>query len=55
LWQAVYQYVRSVFVGQPVVVDAWMIAWFAAAAALCAAATAVPLWIGLRRIERFEF
>ena len=55
LWQAVYQYVRSVFLGQPVVVDAWMIVWFAVAAALCAAATAVPLWVGLRRIERFEF
>jgi len=25
------------------------------AAALCAGATAVPLWIGLRRMERFEF
>ena len=55
LWQAVYQYVRSVFLGQPVVVDAWMIVWFAVAAALCAAATAAPLWVGLRRIERFEF
>ena len=55
LWQAVYQYVRSVFLGQPVVVDAWMIGWFAVAAALCSAATALPLWIGLRRIERFEF
>jgi len=55
LWQAVFQYVRSVYLGQPVVVDAWMIWWFAVAAALCAAATAVPLWIGLRRIERFEF
>ena len=55
LWQAVYQYVRSVFLGQAVVVDAWMIGWFAVAAALCAAATALPLWIGLRRIERFEF
>jgi ABC-2 type transport system permease protein len=55
LWQAVYQYVRSVFLGQPVVVDAWMVGWFVVAAALCAAATAVPLWIGLRRIERFEF
>src|SRR5882672_4500999 len=55
LSQAVYAYVRSVFLGQPVVVDAWMIGWFAVAAALCAAATALPLWIGLRRIERFEF
>jgi ABC-2 type transport system permease protein len=55
LWQAVYQYVRSVYQGQPVVVDAEMIGWFTLAAAVCAAATAVPLWIGLRRIERFEF
>ncbi|PYP43078.1 MAG: hypothetical protein DMD42_11070 [Gemmatimonadetes bacterium] len=55
LWQAVYQYVRAVFLGQPVVVNGWMIGWFTVAAALCAAATAVPLWIGLRRIERFEF
>src|SRR6266567_2559706 len=55
LWQAVYAYVRAVFLGQPVVVDAGMIAWFAVAAALCAGATAVPLWIGLRRMERFEF
>ena len=55
LWQAVYQYVRAVFLGRPVVVDAWMIGWFTVAAALCAAATVVPLWIGLRRIERFEF
>jgi ABC-2 type transport system permease protein len=55
LWQAVYQYVRSVYQGQPVVVDAGMIGWFTLAAAVCAAATAVPLWIGLRRIERFEF
>jgi len=31
-----------------------MIGWFTVAAALCAAATVVPLWIGLRRIERFE-
>src|SRR3989442_5783323 len=44
LWQAVYQYVRAVFLGQPVVVNGWMIGWFTVAAALCAAATAVPLW-----------
>ncbi|HZI23199.1 MAG TPA: hypothetical protein VFD76_11795 [Gemmatimonadales bacterium] len=55
LWQAVYVYVRAVYQGQPVVMDAGMIVWFAAAAALCAAATAFPLWIGLRRMERFEF
>ena len=55
LWQAVYAYVRAVYQGQPVVVDGWMISWFAVAAALCAAATALPLWVGLRRMERFEF
>jgi len=55
LWTAVYAYVRAVYEGQPVVVDAWMISWFAVATALCAAATALPLWVGLRRMERFEF
>ena len=55
LWTAVYAYVRAVYEGQPVVVDAWMISWFAVAAALCAAATVLPLWVGLRRMERFEF
>jgi ABC-2 type transport system permease protein len=55
LWQAVYQYVRSVYLGQPVVVDAAMIVWFAVAGALCAAATGTALWVGLRRMERFEF
>ncbi len=55
LWQAVYQYVRSVYLGRPVVVGASMIVWFAAAAALCATATGGALWVGLRRIERFEF
>ena len=55
LWTAVYAYVRAVYEGQPVVVDAWMISWFAVAAVLCAAATALPLWVGLRRMERFEF
>jgi ABC-2 type transport system permease protein len=55
LWQAVYAYVRAVYDGQPVVVDAWMVSWFGVAAVLCAAATALPLWVGLRRMERFEF
>src|SRR4029077_16393286 len=40
LWQAVYQYVRSVYLGHPLVVDAWMLFWFAVAAALCAEGTA---------------
>ncbi len=55
LWQAVYAYVRAVYEGQPVVVDGWMVLCFTAAAALCAAATAIPLWVGLRRMESYEF
>ena len=55
LWQAVYQYVRSVYLGQPVVVDASMLFWFAVAGALCATATVAALGIGLRRMERLEF
>ena len=55
LSQAVYAYVRAVYEGQPVVVTAWMVLCFAVVAATCAAATALPLWVGLRRMERFEF
>jgi len=55
LWQAVSQYVRSIYLGQPVVVDAWMIGWFVVAAALCAVVTATALRAGLRRMERLEF
>jgi ABC-2 type transport system permease protein len=55
LWQAVYAYVRAVYVGEPVVIDAWMIFWFVVAAALCAAATVIPLRVGLRKMESFEF
>jgi ABC-2 type transport system permease protein len=55
LWQAVYAYVRAVFDGQPVVVDGWMLSWFAVAAGLCAVATVIPLRAGLRRIEQLEF
>jgi len=55
LWQGVFQYVRAVYLGRPVVIDAWMIWWFAAAAGLCAGVTAAALRTGLRRMERFEF
>ncbi len=55
LWQAVYTYVRAVYDGRPVVVDAWMISWFVVAAALCAAATVIPLRVALRKMESFEF
>ncbi len=55
LWQAVYTYVRAVYEHRPVVVDGWMIGWFCVAGAICVLATAVPLWVGLRKIERYEF
>lgn len=55
LWQAVYTYVRAVYDGRPVVIDAWMIGWFVVAAALCATATVVPLRLALRKMETFEF
>src|SRR3989440_6392827 len=55
LWQAVYAYVRAVYVGEPVVVDGGMIFWFAVAALICAAATAIPLRIGLRKMGSFQF
>jgi ABC-2 type transport system permease protein len=55
LWQAVYVYVRAVYQRVPVVVDAGMIFWFAVAAGICVVATVVPLRVGLRRMETFEF
>ena len=55
LWQAVYVYVRAVYQRVPVVVDAGMIFWFAVAAGLCVVATVVPLRVGLRKMENFEF
>jgi ABC-2 type transport system permease protein len=55
LSQAVYAYVRAVYNGEPARVDAWMVGAFGVAAALCAAATIVPLRIGLKRMEQFEF
>ena len=55
LSQVVYPYVRSVYEGHPVVITPWMIACVAGVGALCAAATALPLWIGLRKLRQFEF
>src|SRR3989475_3043861 len=53
LWQAVYAYVRAVYVHQPGGGDSGMIFWFAIAAGICAAGTAAPAWAGLRKIEDF--
>jgi len=48
-------YLQAHNAGETVSVDGAMIAWFAAAAGLCAAATIIPLRVGLRRMEQFEF
>lgn len=55
LARPVYTYVRAVQLGLPVRIDAEMVIGFALAAAVCAGATLVPLRLGLRRIESFDF
>jgi ABC-2 type transport system permease protein len=51
----VSSYLRAAFQGEPVHVSAWMIGAFAAVAAICTLAVVLPLRIGLRRMEQFEF
>jgi ABC-2 type transport system permease protein len=51
----VYTYLQAVYHGRPVRVGPEMIGAFALVVAICAAATVVPLRIGLRRMEEFEF
>lgn len=48
-------YLRANFLGRPVEVNALMIGAFALVVILCGAATVVPLRVGLRRMEEFEF
>jgi ABC-2 type transport system permease protein len=55
LSRAVYTYVRSAWEGQAVGVTAEMLGLFVGAAAVCAAATFVPLKLALRKMESFEF
>ncbi len=55
LSRAVYTYVRSAWEGHAVGVTPEMLVLFAVAAAVCTAATIVPLRIALRKMETFEF
>jgi len=55
LARPVMVYVQAVNAGRPVRIDATMIGAFGLAAALCAAATAIPLRLALRKMETFEF
>lgn len=51
----VYAYLRANYLGEPVRANAVMMGAFALVAAICGIATVVPLRVGLRRMERFEF
>jgi ABC-2 type transport system permease protein len=51
----VYRYLRSAFDHEPLTVTPLMVGSFALAAAVCLAATIVPLKVALRRIEEYEF
>src|SRR6266851_1463789 len=51
----VYAYLRAANAGEPVRIDALTIAAFTAAAAICTAATVIPLRLGLKKMESFEF
>jgi len=51
----VYTYVRAGFEGEPVPVNGMMVGAFVAVVMICAMATYVPLRVGLKRMEGFEF
>jgi len=51
----VYGYLRATFNGQPVRVTPVMVLAFGAVVAVCGAATVIPLRVGLRKVESFEF
>jgi ABC-2 type transport system permease protein len=51
----VYGYLRATHLALPVRVDRMMIGAFAAVILICGAATIVPLKVGLRKMEGFEF
>jgi ABC-2 type transport system permease protein len=55
LARPVYGYLSAVNAGRPVTVDGVTIGAFVLAAVICGLATIVPLRVGLRRMERFEF
>jgi ABC-2 type transport system permease protein len=51
----VYTYLRANFLGRPVEVNAIMVGAFVVVVILCGVATVVPLRVGLRKMEEFEF
>jgi hypothetical protein len=51
----VYRYLRAGFRGEAMSVDATMVGAFAIVVLICVLATLIPLKVGLRRMEGFEF
>jgi len=51
----VSNYLRASFRGEPIPVNVWMVGAFAAVVMICLTATVVPLLVGLRKMEQFEF
>lgn len=48
-------YLNSLYTGRPIRINARIVGAFVVAAGICAAATIIPLRIGLARVERYEF
>ncbi len=48
-------YLRAAVSGEAVKVDIWMIGAFVTVAVICTLATTIPLKVGLRKMESFEF
>jgi ABC-2 type transport system permease protein len=51
----VYGYLQALFRGQPIGISATMIVAFGAVTAVCLGTVAASLYVGLRRMESFEF
>lgn len=51
----VYGYLSAVNAGRSVTLSGWTIGAFGLAAAICIGATVIPLRVGLRKMESFEF
>ena len=55
LSQAVSGYLRASYEHEPLIVTPVMVGGLAAAGLLCLAATVIPLWVGLKKMESFDF
>ena len=46
---------QAIYQGRPVRIDGTMVAAFAGVVVICGVATVVPLKVGLKKMEGFEF